>query len=217
MTLIIGIFFRDKNDKKEIIFASDGLAVTYKNDKEIGRDEDVGKIKKLTPKICMGYAGRNSELFDEIYDELKNKIPKKIKRELESFTARLQEIILKKLNTKKFREIEEYLKQSNQLYSKFIVGGVFSNKMYLITASPDDNYILDIKEISEIPPSYYIAGASEEIQKETWEILDEKLDCKQSTDVVENDIRDTISIIAEKYPDTINNHVFIRRLSNRFD
>lgn len=31
MTLIIGIFTRDIHDKKEIIFASDGLAVTYKN------------------------------------------------------------------------------------------------------------------------------------------------------------------------------------------
>ena len=73
MTLIIGIFTRDIHDKEEIFFASDGLAVTYKNNKKIGQDEDVEKIRKLTPKICMGYAGKNSELFEDVYDELKKK------------------------------------------------------------------------------------------------------------------------------------------------
>lgn len=58
MTLIIGIFTRDIHDKKEIIFASDGLAVKYENNKKFGQDDDVEKIRKLTPKICMGYSGK---------------------------------------------------------------------------------------------------------------------------------------------------------------
>lgn len=49
MTLIIGIFTRDIHVKKEIIFASDGLAVKYENDKKIGQDED--EVKVLVPSM----------------------------------------------------------------------------------------------------------------------------------------------------------------------
>lgn len=219
MTLIIGIFTRDIHDKKEIIFASDGLAVTYKNNKKIGQDEDVEKIRKLTPKICMGYTGKNSELFEDIYDELKNKTPKKIKKELEPFQKRLQEVILKMLKTKKYREIEKELKRRKQLYRKFIVGGVFHNKLVLIRANPDDKYEISIEEVAPTFPDIvlYVAGSTEEIQKETMAILDKKLGLIRSYDEIENIIRYTISEIAERYPDKINNHVFIRRLSKGFD
>ena len=47
MTLIIGIFFRDENDNKEIIFASDGLVTKYENNRMIGQDENIEKIKKI--------------------------------------------------------------------------------------------------------------------------------------------------------------------------
>ena len=50
MTLIIGIFTRDNHDNKEIFFASDGLALSYKNNKKIGQDANTEKIRKLTPK-----------------------------------------------------------------------------------------------------------------------------------------------------------------------
>jgi len=218
MTLIIGIFTRDIHDKKEIIFASDGLAVTYKNNKKIGQDEDVEKIRKLTPKICMGYAGKNSELFEDVYDELKNKTPKKIKKELEPFAKRLQEVILKMLKTKKHREIEKELKRRKQLYQRFIVGGVFHNKLMLIRANPDDNYKINIVEA---PPTFpdecvLIVGLNEEMQERTYDIL-KKMHQKLNFSDIENIIRYTISEIAKRYPDEINNHIFIRKLSRNFD
>lgn len=125
MTLIIGIFIRDIHDKKEILFASDGLAVEYKDNKIIAQYEDVEKIRKLTPKICIGYAGKNSELFEDVFDELNNKTPKKIKKELDPFAKSLQLAILKMLKTKKHKMIEKELMERNQLFHKFIVGGVF--------------------------------------------------------------------------------------------
>lgn len=136
MTLIIGIFTRDIHNKKEIIFASDGLAVKYENNKKIGQDEDVEKIRKLTPKICMGYAGKNLELFEDVYEELKNNTPKKIKKEMESLTERLQEVILKMLNTKKHKEIEKH----EQAIHKFIVMGFFHGTLPLIRLNSDNKY-----------------------------------------------------------------------------
>jgi len=219
MTLIIGIFSRDIHDKKEIIFASDGLAVKYKNNKKIGRDEDVEKIRKLTPKICMGYAGKNSELFEDVYEELKNNTPKKIKKEIESLTERLQEVILKMLNTKKHKEIEKELEEHEQVLHKFIVVGLFHGTLTLIRLNSDNKYEISIKEAPPTFPGYtcYIAGLTEEIQKEAMAILDKKLGHILSYDEIENIIRYTISEVAKRYPDKINNRVFIRRLSKRFD
>lgn len=219
MTLIIGIFLRDNRNNKDIIFASDGRAVKYEDNKKIDQYEDVEKIRKLTPKICMGYAGKNAELFEDVYKELKNKTPKKIKKELEPFTKRFQEIILKMLNTKKHKEIEKELDKHEQVYHKFIAGGLFNGTLTLIRLNSDDKYKLSIEE----PPStfsgvtYYVAGSTEEIQKETMAILDKKLRHIRSYYEIENIIRYTIFEIAKLYPDKINNHIFIRRLSKKFD
>ncbi len=219
MTLIIGIFIRDIHDNKEIIFASDGLAVKYENNKKIGQDEDVEKTRKLTPKICMGYAGKNSELFEDVYEELKNNTPKKIKKEIESLTERLQEVILKMLNTKKHKEIEKELEEHEQVLHKFIVVGLFHGTLTLIRLNSDNKYEISIKEAPPTFPGYtcYIAGLTEEIQKEAMAILDKKLGHIRSYDEIENIIRYTISKVAKRYPDKINNRVFIRRLSKRFD
>jgi len=219
MTLIIGMLIRETQDKKEIIFASDGLAVKYKNNKKIGQDEDVEKIRKLTPEICIGYAGKNSELFEDVYDELKNKTLIKTKMELEPFTKRLQELILKKLETNKHGEIEEELKRTNQLYHKFVVGGVFRNKLMLIGANSEDNYNISKEEVPSIFPAYilYVAGLTDEIQDEVEAILKEKLEHIRRYDEIKNIIRFSICEIAERYPGKINNHVFIRRLSKEFD
>jgi len=217
MTLIIGMFIRETQDKKEIIFASDGLAVTYKKNKKIGEDEDVEKIRKLTPEICMGYAGKNSKLFEDVYYKLKNITPEKIK--LESFSKKLKELILKELKTKKHRKIDKELKRTNQLYHKFFIGGLFQNKLILITANPDDNYKLKIKEDFPILPRYFlfVVGMTDEIQDEVEAILNEKLKHIRSYDDIQNIIRFSICEIAERYPGKINNHVFIRRLSKGFD
>ncbi len=219
MTLIIGIFTKDIHDKKEIIFASDGLEVTYKNNKKISQHEDVEKIRKLTPKICMGYTGKNSKLFEDVYDELKDNTPKKIKKELELFTERLQEVILKMLNTKKHKEIEKYLEKHEQVLHKFIAVGLFHGALTLIRLDSDDKYKISKKEALPTFPEYtcYIAGSAEKIQKETIAILDKRLGHMRSYNEIENIIRYTISEVASRYPEEINNHVFIRRLSRNFE
>ena len=48
-------------------------------------------------------------------------------------------------------------------------------------------------------------------------VVESKLKTVQGFDEVEDVIRTTISEIAREYPDDINNHIFIRRLSNRFN
>lgn len=219
MTLIVGIFTRDNHNKKEIIFASDGLAVTYENNKKIGQDDDVEKIRRLTPKICMGYAGKNSELFEEVYNELKYKTPKKIKKELEPFSNKLNEVILKLLKTKKYSEIEDELANSNQLYHKFIIGGVFHGKLMLIRASPVDNYNINIKEVAPAPALFElnVVGPTEEVQEKTMALLNKGMGQIGSNDEIVGIIKNTISKIAERYPEGINNHIFIRRLSRNFD
>jgi len=219
MTLIIGIFTKDIHNKKEIIFASDGLATSYKNNKKIGQDEDAEKIRKLTPKICMGYTGKHSKLFEDVYEELKNNISKKIKRELKPFTERLQEIILKMLNTKKHKEAEKELERHEQALHKFIAVGLFHGTLTLIRLNSDDNYKISTKEVHVTFPDYarYVAGSTEEIKNEADKILDKKLEHIQNYDEIKNIIRYTISEIAKQYPDKINDHIFIRRLSRNFD
>lgn len=219
MTLIIGIFSKDIHNKKEIIFASDGLAVKYENNKIIGQDEDAEKIRKLTPKICMGYTGGYSKLFEDVYEELKNNISKKIKRELKPFTERLQEIILKMLNTKKHKEAEKELERHEQVLHKFIVVGLFHGSLILIRLNLDDKYKISIEEAHDTFPNCvrYVAGLTEEIQNEAGKILDKKLEHIQNYDEIKNIVRHTISEIAERYPDKINNHIFIRRLSRNFE
>ena len=120
MTLIIGIFVRDSYKKKEIYFASDGLAVKYKDNKKIAQDEDVEKIRKLTPKMCIGYTGKNAELFEDVYRELKDNTSIRMKKEIKPFAGRLQEVILKMLNTKKHKEIEKETKFVEDKFKDYI-------------------------------------------------------------------------------------------------
>jgi 20S proteasome alpha/beta subunit len=208
MTLIIGIFIRDNHGNKEIIFASDGLEVRYEGNKKVAQREDVEKIRKLTPKICMGYTGKNAGLFKDVFDELKNKTPKNIKRELEPFKIKLREVILKFLETKKH----------NQIKDRFIVGAVFDNRMILIRVCSDDNYTILEHDKAPTPGiEVYIAGATDEIQEKTKGILKRRMSLEKSNDEIEKIIRDTISEIAEQYSNEINNHVFIRRLSRNFN
>jgi hypothetical protein len=89
----------------------------------------------------------------------------------------------------------------------------------IIRANPDDNYKISIKELAPAYPdiALYVAGSTEEIQKETMAILDKKLELIQSNDEIENIIRHTISELARRYPNEINSHIFIRRLSRNFD
>lgn len=223
MTIILGIFIRDSFGNGEIIFASDGRAMeceTTNNGKTITRlrSEDVDKIRKLTPEICIGYAGNCSELFEDVYKELKNKISEMIKEDLESFAKRLKEIILEMKNTDRYIKIEE---ESGPLIHKFIVGGAYNDILVLIRLHSKDEYkIKKDKFLSSPDISYLVDGATEEVHKEVTSILDEKLPQIQNFNEINNKIvyiiRYVISKAAELHPHT-NNHVFIRRLSKYFN
>lgn len=167
----------------------------------------------------MTYAGKNSELFEDVFDELKNKISETIKRDSVAFAKKLREIILEKLETKKHKEIEEKLIRCNQLCHNFYVGGVFDNKPILIREKSGDNYKISVTETRPTVsnPIILVAGSTDEIQEMTYTILKKKLVPKQSNDEIEDIIRDTISEVAKLYPNAINDHVFVRRLSKNFD
>lgn len=223
MTIIIGIFVRDSFGNREMIFASDGRAMeceTTDNGKTTTRlrSEDIDKIRKLTPEICIGYAGGCSELFEDVYKELKDKMSGMIKEDLESFTKRLRKIILEIKNAERYIKIE---KESGPLIHKFIVGGAYDDTLVLIRLSSKDEYKIKKDEFLSIPEiSYLVDGATEEVQEKVEIILDEKLPKLQYFDRINEKIvyiiRFAISKAAELYPH-INNHVFIRRLSRNFD
>lgn len=223
MTIILGIFIRDSFGNGEIIFASDGRAMeceTTNNGKTITRlrSEDVDKIRKLIPEICIGYAGNCSELFDDVYNELKDKISETIKEDLESFTKRLQEIIFKIKNTERYIKIE---KGSGPLIHKFIVGGAYNDILVLVRLHSKDDYKIKKDEFLSFPDiSYLIDGATEEVHKKVEIILDEKLRQMKNFDWINDKIvyviRYVISKAAELHPH-INNHIFIRRLSRNFE
>lgn len=219
MSLIIGIFISDSNDSKEIIFASDGRAVKYKNNKKIEQNENVEKIRKFTHKICLGYVGKNAELFEDVYEKLKNGTPEEIKNDPEVFAKNLQKIILKVLKSKKHRKYEKELEKYMQLYRTFIAVGLFQGKLILIRLKPDDKYKISKEEVLNTFTNiaYYVAGATDRIQKKTEAILDKKLGRMRGFDEVEKIIKFTFSEVANLYPDIVNKHIFIRRLSKKFD
>lgn len=123
------------------------------------------------------------------------------------------------LNTKKHKEIEKELEEHEQALHKFIVVRLFHGTLTLIRLNSDNKDEISIKEAPPTFPSYtfYIAGLTEEIQKEAMPILDKKQGHIRSYDEIENIIRYTIFEVAKRYPNKINNCVFIRRLSKRFD
>ncbi len=78
-----------------------------------------------------------------------------------------------------------------------------------------DNVSEDIlKGLNKILPEH---NQTEETQNEADKILNKKLEHIQNYDEIKNIIRYTISEIAKQYPDKINDHIFIRRLSRNFD
>lgn len=219
MTIILGIFIRDSFGNREMVFASDGRAMeceTTDNGKTITRlrSEDVDKIRKLTPKICIGYAGNCSELFEDVYKELKDKMLEMIKGDLESFAKRVQEIILEIKNTERYIEIE---KESGPLIHKFIVGGAYNDTLISIRLHSKDKYKIKKDKFLSCPDiSYLIDGSTEEVQKKVETIFKKKMHQMQSLSEIEKIIRYVISKAAGLHPN-INNHIFIRRLSRNFD
>jgi len=212
LSLVLGILIRDNSGNQEIIFASDGRSVAH-NTKKI-RNEDVEKIKKLTPKICMGYVGHSAELYEDVYKELENKIQEMKIKDLPSISSKLKAVILEQQNTRKHKEIE---RKYGPLNHAFIIGGVFHQKLRINILLSKNNFLI---KKHKFPPriniSFQILGSTTEIHKKVEIIARERLDRKQSFDEIVRNIRYIISKAAESYYGT-NDHIFIRRLSKNFE
>ncbi|UCC40188.1 MAG: hypothetical protein JSV96_01660 [Candidatus Aminicenantes bacterium] len=221
MSLIIGVLIDLFDHNKEMIFASDGRAIEYKitDSGKIHqriKSENAGKIKKLTPKICVGYAGKNAELFNDIYEELKKQIHKMKKKNAEFFAKILRELILKILKTKTHKKIEKKLEQFGLTNNNFCVGGVFNNGLIFIKLRSKDNYKIQIYKLEPPERTYYVIPAIDEILPKVETMLDEKLPQARDSNEIVDIIKYIISKTSEMHH-SINNHVFIRRLSNKFD
>jgi hypothetical protein len=217
MTLILAIRTRDSSDNEDLIFVSDGRAVKHTNNKKEIINEDVKKIRKLTPKICIGYAGQNSILFEDVYDKLKDEIQKMKNKDLMSVKNRLRILIEEMLNTEKHKEVEEKV---GPLIHQFIIGGAYRGEIKLRLLKAINKF--KTKKIQfrlSDPICCDILGSTDEIQKKAGDIYDEQMRQFPNIDAVIKDItkiiRCIISETAKLYPN-INNHVFIRRLSRNF-
>lgn len=212
MSLVLGILARDKAGNQEVVFASDGRAVAH-DTKEI-RNESFEKIKKLTPKICMGYAGSSGELYEDVYKELDIRIKGMKVKDLPSITSKLKSIILEQKNTKVHKEME---KSYGPLIHKFIIGGVFKRKLRINTLNSKTNF--QIKKHKFPPRSNIfcqIFASNNDIQAKVEVLVNDKLGHEQTFDEIVENTRDIISKASELC-NTINNHIFIRRLSRDFE
>jgi len=215
MSLILVIMIINNFEKKDIIFASDGRAITYENDKKLSQNEDAEKIRILTPKICVGYVGKNSLLFEDVYRELKKKVPEMRRKDLESVSDELKKTILKKLNVEKHKEVED---KFGPLVHKFVIGGVNKNNKLRLNYYYSENRFKKIKH--KFNPKtgleYLPLCPDANVTQKVDAILNEKKDQMKNFAEIGKVIRYAISKTAELHP-SINNHIFIRRLSRNFD
>jgi hypothetical protein len=80
MSIILGLIIKDLAGNKEMILASDGRAIEH-GTKNI-RNEDFEKVKRLTPRLCIGYCGHSGEFYEDVLIELENKIKKMMVKDL---------------------------------------------------------------------------------------------------------------------------------------
>ena len=218
MTLILAIRTRGSLGNEDLIFASDGRAVKCTNNKKEIINEDVEKIRKLTLKICMGYAGQNAILFEDVLKKFKNEIQKMRNKDFMSVKNRLKILIEEMLNTEKHKEVEEKV---GPLIHHFIIGGAYRGKIKLrLLKSKNKFKTKKIQFPLSEPICCDILGSTVEIQKKAGDIYDEQMHQFPNIEAIIKDItkiiRYIISETAKLYPN-INNHVFIRRLSRNFD
>jgi hypothetical protein len=218
MTLILAIRTIDSSGNEDLIFASDGRVVKHTNNKKEIVNEDEKKIRKLTPKICIGYAGQNAILFEDVFDKLKDEIQKMKNKDLMSVKNRLRILIEEMLNTEKYKEVEEKV---GPLIHQFIIGGSYRGKIKLRLLKSINRF--KTKKI-QFPPSEPICcdilGSTDKIQQKAGDVYDEQMREFPTIDGIIKDIakisRYIISETAKLHPN-INNHVFIRKLSKNFD
>lgn len=212
MSLVLGILIRDYFGNREIIFASDGRAIAHDTKKV--RSEDVEKIRKLTPKICMGYGGHSGELYQDVYNELIKKMRKMMVKNLLFVSSKLRTVIIEMLKKKIHKEHEKIY---GPLYHKFIIGGIYNRELIINVLETKNNYQTEIHKLPLWKNiSIITAVPSQEIFEKVKGIVEEKLGHQQSFDEVVENIRYVISKAAERHPG-INDHIFIRRHSRNFE
>lgn len=208
----------DNSGSEDLIFASDGREIKYNYDKNkiVNQDEDAEKIRKLTPKVCMGYAGKSAELFRDVYKKLKSRIPEIRKKDFESVSDELKKIINEMLNIKKHKELED---KFGLLTHKFVIGGANkNNKLRLNYYFSGNNFEKKKYKFHPNAGCLYLPlyPPDDKVKREVETILNEKKGQMQSFEEAVKIIRYVISEAA-KIDKSMNNHIFIRRLSRNFE
>lgn len=212
MSIVIAVIVDNRQGSKEIIFASDGRVLEHGTANI--RNEDLDKVKKLGPKTCLGYAGQSGELFEDVFRELEKSMTKLPLKDLLFVSNKLRQVIIHQLNVQKHVDVEKYYGPLNH---QFIIGGYYNKKLKLNTLLSSAGFQInkhDLDHSSNV--AIEILGSSDDIQKKMGNICKMKLGHPQGFDEIVMNIRFAISKIAEQTND-VNNHIFVRRLSNDFD
>lgn len=212
MSIVLGILIRDNFGNREMIFASDGRAVAHDTQKV--RNEEVEKIKKVTPRICMGYAGNSAELFQDVFKELTKRIRKMMAKNLLFVSSKLRTVIIEMEKAEIHREHERVF---GPLYHKFFIGGFHNRELRLNTLESTDGFQMKKHELSSKSNIFIDMGVpSQDVLNKVKDIVYERLGHEQSFDEILKNVRYVISKSAERHHG-INDHIFIRRLSRNFD
>lgn len=212
MSIVIAVIVDNRQGSKEMIFASDGRVLEHGTAKI--RKEDLDKVKKLGPKTCLGYAGQSGELFEDVFHELEDCMRKLPLKDLLFVSNKLRQSILHQLGVQRHAEVE---KCYGPLNHQFIIGGYYNKKLRLNTFLSSKEFQISKHDLFHSDNvAIEILGSSDYIQKKMMGICEIRLGHAQSFDEVVRNIRYAISKIAEQTND-VNNHVFVRRLSNNFD
>jgi hypothetical protein len=212
MSIVLGIIIKDGAGNKDLIFASDGRLIEHKT-KNI-RNEDYDKIKRLGPKLCIGYAGNSRELFEDVYIGLKNKIRSKPATDLLFVASKLRATILETLKIPRHQEVERYY---GPLLHHFIIGGFYNKKLRINTILSSKDYGIGKQDLDIIGNvAIEIIGSNQDIKNNMKEICQKRLGHEQSFDDVVLNLCNAISSVAG-LTDEVNNHIFIRRISRGFE
>lgn len=212
MSLIIALIVDDHHGYKDLIFSSDGRTVEHGSMKI--RREDFDKVKKLSHTTCIGYVGGCGELYEEVFVELSNILKKSSLKDLLFVSNKLRQTILKKIKLERFENLE---KEYGPLNHQFIIGGIYNKKLRIDKLFSSNNFQIRKHDYySDQGCTIEILGSSDEVQKKIKVLCEEKLGHKQTDEEIIKNLRFIISKIAEDAND-INNHIFIRRLSQNFE
>lgn len=209
MSLIIGIVVKYSYRSWEMIFASDGRSVKH-GTTEI-RSEEFQKVKKLSDHLCIGYGGHSGELFQDVYDALK---PRCSQIKLAQAKVRLKKTIEKMLQEDHHRRVEDYY---GPLHHSFMIGGRSRNELKFYTLDsetdfePEEHRVQDQSGLIAVP-----FAPNKKTSKIVLNLLNQKLGERQSSDQIVHHIRNII-LEASKIDQSINDHVFIRRITNQFE